>query len=124
MAIITVRRANVLLRVPEQQKNEYLNKGFDVVGKDGEVLEHTTPSDANVLKREYIAQKKYIKELEEKLNSNENSTDWENKYNRLLDKYKELKTLYTQLEENSSSSKVKKSSISKVEKTSKKSKNI
>lgn len=51
--MIRVRRANVVLDVPEEQKSEYLGKGFDVIGDNGKVIEHTVPSDVNTLKASY-----------------------------------------------------------------------
>lgn len=65
--LIKVRRGNVILRVPEYQKQEYLAKGFDVITEDGKVLEATVPSDVNTLKRAYVKHLAKIKELEEKL---------------------------------------------------------
>ena len=39
---IIVKRANVLLDVPAEQKDEYLAKGFDVIDKNGKVLAYAT----------------------------------------------------------------------------------
>ena len=61
MKIIKVRRANVLLRVPEEQKSEYLAKGFDILDDNGNVVEHTTPSDVGTLKTAYT---NHVKEIE------------------------------------------------------------
>lgn len=64
---ITVKRANVLLTVPEDQKSEYLAKGFDVVDDRGRVVEHTTPSDVNTLKRAYIDHLKEIEKMKKEI---------------------------------------------------------
>ena len=61
MKIIKVRRANVLLRVPEEQKGEYLAKGFDILDDNGNVVEYTTPSDVGTLKTAYV---NHIKEID------------------------------------------------------------
>lgn len=53
MGTIQVRRANVILDVPDYQQAEYLAKGFDVIGADGKVLVKTTPNDLNALKKAY-----------------------------------------------------------------------
>ena len=53
MEIIQVRRANVILDVPEDQQAEYLAKGFDVIGADGKVVTKATPNDPNALKKAY-----------------------------------------------------------------------
>lgn len=65
MATIQVRQANVVLDIPEEQKNEYLAKGFDVIGPDGRILERTTPNDINSLKKAYTELSDRIKALEE-----------------------------------------------------------
>ena len=61
MNIIKVRRANVILQVPEEQRKEYLAKGFDVVDENNNVIEYTVPSDLNTLKTAYS---NHIKEIE------------------------------------------------------------
>ena len=66
MENITVRRANVILTIPAYQKEEYLNKGFDVVNSQtGKVLEAAVPKDigALVVKNEELQNK--IKALTE-----------------------------------------------------------
>ena len=65
MAIIQVRRANVILDVPEEQKGEYLAKGFDVIDAQGRVIERTTPNDINTLKKAYAELTEKVKALEE-----------------------------------------------------------
>lgn len=64
MANITVRRANVVLDIPEFQKAEYLAKGFDVIGPNGKILERTTPNDVNSLKKAFNELTEKVKELE------------------------------------------------------------
>ena len=61
MNTIKVRRANVILQVPEEQRKEYLAKGFDVVDENNNVVEYTVPSDLNTLK---VAYSNHIKEIE------------------------------------------------------------
>lgn len=89
--MITVRRANVLLDVPEEQKYEYLAKGFDVVASDGTVIEHTVPSDVNVLKKAYTDHISEIAKLKAKLaeKSNESDSVSQEDYNALLSDYNE-----------------------------------
>lgn len=64
MANITVRRANVILDISEAQKEEYLAKGFDVLGPDGKVIIKTTPNDINSLKKAYVELSKKVQDLE------------------------------------------------------------
>ena len=81
MGIIQVRRANVILDVPEEQQEEYLAKGFDVIGADGKVLVKTVPNDINSLKKSYTellsefeAMKKENEELKKQLASQKEET--------------------------------------------------
>lgn len=64
METIKVRRANVVLTVPKEQRGEYLAKGFDVLDSNGNIAEHTTPSDINTLKTAYANHIKKIEMLE------------------------------------------------------------
>lgn len=64
MKTIKVRRANVVLTIPEEQRREYLAKGFDILDEKGNVIEHTTPTDPNTLKTAYINHIKKIETLE------------------------------------------------------------
>ena len=63
MNMITVRRANVVLDVPAEQKTEYLAKGFDVINANGQVVEATIPEDMNKLKTAYSNHLAQIKAL-------------------------------------------------------------
>lgn len=56
-----------MLDVPEEQRTEYLAKGYDVLNANGTVAEATVPSDVNVLKRAYVEHLARIKQLEEQL---------------------------------------------------------
>ena len=65
MGNITVRRANVLLTVPDYQKGEYLAKGFDVVDNKGKVLEEATmTNDVGTLQKKLGQAHERIKQLE------------------------------------------------------------
>lgn len=64
MNTITVRRANVVLDVPEEQKAEYLARGFDVINANGKVVEATVPEDLNTLKTAYSNHLMQIKTLQ------------------------------------------------------------
>lgn len=76
MGIIQVRRANVILDVPDYQQNEYLAKGFDVIGADGKIVAKAIPNDPNSLRKAYAeltaenqALKKEIEALKETIAS-------------------------------------------------------
>ena len=65
---IIVRRANVLLDIPAEQKDEYLAKGFDVIDKNGKVLSFATKtSDPKVLQRKLDDAYETIKGLKEEI---------------------------------------------------------
>lgn len=46
---IFVKQANVILAIPEEQKNEYVSRGFDVVTESGVVVESAIPHDVPTL---------------------------------------------------------------------------
>ncbi len=52
-----VKRANVELRVPEDQVKEYLDLGYSVIDSDGNVIQHCKPQTLEDYKR-------YARELE------------------------------------------------------------
>ena len=62
--LIKIRRDNVILRVPVEQKAYYMGLGYNVIGANGEVLEETVPTDIASLQRFYKDAKKKIAELE------------------------------------------------------------
>ena len=66
MADITVRKANVVLDIPEEQKDEYLSKGYDVISARGVVIEAATPQDVPTLQAklaELSAENKKLKAM-------------------------------------------------------------
>lgn len=90
--MVTVRRGNVILNVSDEQKQEYINKGYDVISDNGlTVLERTVPSDINVLKKAYVDNAKEIKELKAKLaeTTNESDSDLQADYNALMNDFNE-----------------------------------
>ena len=67
--MVRVQRANVVLQVPEEQIKEYLAKGFDVLGDNGQVVQASVPNDVNVLKQKYVEFSNRIKVLEDEIAS-------------------------------------------------------
>ena len=50
-----IRRANVILQVPEEQVSRYLAQGFDVIDElTGEVLQESIPHNDQALKAKYV----------------------------------------------------------------------
>lgn len=64
MGNILVRQANVVLDIPEEQREEYLAKGFDVIGADGKPIIKATPNDFNSLKKSYAELSEKVAKLE------------------------------------------------------------
>lgn len=63
--MIRVRRANVILDIPENQQSEYLAKGFDVISEKGEILvEATMSNDVHTLHKKLTEAQEKIKVLE------------------------------------------------------------
>lgn len=61
---IKVKRANVVLDVPEYQKVEYLAQGYDILGDDGKPVERAIPTDYNALKKLYLEQSAKLAETD------------------------------------------------------------
>lgn len=61
---ITIRRGNVLLTVPDFQKDEYKAKGFDVI-ENGRVVERAIPHDLASFKKAYTELTTEIKRLKQ-----------------------------------------------------------
>jgi hypothetical protein len=61
--MIQVRRDNVILDIPEEQKDYYKGLGYNVLGVHGEVVEETVPTDLAALQRFYKDAKKEIADL-------------------------------------------------------------
>ena len=47
---IRVRRANVILEVPNDEKSDYINKGYSVIDESGKVIEEALSNDVNELR--------------------------------------------------------------------------
>lgn len=75
MNVVTVRRQNKVLNVPEERLEYYLSEGYDAIDKNGNVVKHATGGkevplgEYNKLVKELEAAKEYIKALEEKVAS-------------------------------------------------------
>lgn len=60
---IIVQRANVILRVTENEKDRFLAQGFCVVDENGAVLEEGQPTDFASYRVAWANQRKQIEEL-------------------------------------------------------------
>lgn len=64
---ITVRRANVILQVPKDEKSDYLNKGYSVIDDKGKVLEEAISTDVNELRLQVQKLESVIKAKDEEI---------------------------------------------------------
>jgi len=62
---VTVQRANVILRVPEEWADRYIEQGYNVIDSYGNVIQESIPKDLGTLQKAYIEHTQKIKELEE-----------------------------------------------------------
>ena len=58
-----VQRANVVLKVRDEEVDKYLARGFSLLNEDGEVIRSATPNDLATFKEAYIRQSKEIEDL-------------------------------------------------------------
>lgn len=68
-AMIQVRRDNVILDVPAEQKDYYKGLGYSVIDQTGKVIEETAPTDVAGLQRFYKDAKQQIAGLEAEIES-------------------------------------------------------
>lgn len=66
-AMIQVRRDNVILDVPAEQKDYYKGLGYNVIDQTGKVIEETAPTDIAGLQRFYKDAKVTIEELKKEI---------------------------------------------------------
>lgn len=81
MADIKIRKANSVLYIPEEQKDEYVSYGYDVIDERGVTIERATPNDIPTLQArlaevmtENAKLKKQIEELQAKPKPEKNSS--------------------------------------------------
>ena len=64
---VQVRRANVYLRIPQDEVSRYVAKGYDVVDNKGNVLKASVPNDLGTLQKAFVDKANEIKELKAKI---------------------------------------------------------
>lgn len=57
-----IQRANVILEVPEDSIDYYLDRGYNMIDANGKVLQEAVPTDLGTLKSAYVSNKKLIEE--------------------------------------------------------------
>lgn len=58
-----VQRANVVLEVPDNEIEKYLNQGYNVLNPDGTVAQSAVPRDITTLQRAFVDNSNTIKAL-------------------------------------------------------------
>lgn len=61
---ITVQRANVVLDIAEDQLDYYMNQGYSVIDKAGNVIKASVPRELGTLQKAYVDHTKKIEDLE------------------------------------------------------------
>lgn len=62
---IIVQRANVILTIAKDQLDYYKNQGYDVIDKNGNVLEASLPRDVGTLQKAFVDNAEEIQKLKE-----------------------------------------------------------
>ena len=65
--MIKVERGNVVLDIPDIDMQHYLDKGYNVVDDNGNVIKRAVPKDINTLQKAFIENSKEIAELKAKI---------------------------------------------------------
>lgn len=67
--MIIVRRGNVRLRVQDQDKQYYIDQGYDVLNDKGKIIEKALPKDTGQLTKMYLEARaeadKYKQQIED-----------------------------------------------------------
>ena len=61
---IKVQRANVVLDIAEDQLDYYMNQGYSVIDKAGNVIKASVPRELGTLQKAYVDNTKKIEDLE------------------------------------------------------------
>lgn len=70
--MVTIRRANVVLDVKDDQVDYYVNQGYDVIDStNGGVIKKSTPKDVSTLTKAYHDHIEKIEQLEAKIKEQE-----------------------------------------------------
>lgn len=59
-----VEKGNVVLDIKDSEVQRYLDLGYNVVDKDGKIIQRCIPTDIGTLRKCYIEHTKRIEELE------------------------------------------------------------
>lgn len=61
--MLKVKRANVILRIPDVDKQHYIDKGYSVIDEHGVIIEAAVPKDIDSLQKAFVESQEEIKRL-------------------------------------------------------------
>lgn len=62
--MVQVKRANVVMRIPDSEVKRYLDMGYDILDDEGNVITKTVPTDIGTLQKAFKDMQREIAELE------------------------------------------------------------
>ena len=65
--LVEVERGNVVLEIPEDYVQRYIDRGFNLLDKNGKVIKASIPNDIGTLQKAFVEHIEEIKELRAKL---------------------------------------------------------
>lgn len=77
--LVEVERGNVILKIPEQEIDRYLDQGYNLIDENGNVIKTSLPRDVGSLQLAYIQHEKEIAELKAELEKYKKRTSSKNK---------------------------------------------
>ena len=67
--LVQIERGNVVLRVPEENVQRYIDQGYSLVDANGNVIKQSIPNDVGTLQRAFVEHTKQIEKLQAEIKS-------------------------------------------------------
>lgn len=67
--IVQIERGNVILRVPKENVQRYIDQGYSLLDDNGNVIQEGIPRDIATLRKAYVDHTKKIEKLQEEIKS-------------------------------------------------------
>lgn len=65
--LVEVERGNVVLEIPEDYVQRYIDRGFNLLDKNGKVIKASIPNDVGTLQKAFVEHTEEIKKLKAEL---------------------------------------------------------
>ena len=65
--LVEVERGNVVLKIPEDTVQRYIDRGFSLLDENGNVIKTSIPNDVGTLQKAFVEQSEEIKKLKAEL---------------------------------------------------------